>query len=202
MHRNANGLGSQTVVANRLQAVTKRRVHQAAQDHKHQQRDAQGIPSRRLPKQIKFKAAQHRAHDHALQTIGATGEPVEFVGQLLQDERHTQGDHDAGQVRAAQHAQAANSAQHRRDQHGDQQAQHGIGVQVFGKQGRGVSAHAKKRRMAQRHDAAVAQNQIERHGEQGNDGDFADEQRMSGHQPRQRQQQRPQGRFPPPRLCQ
>ena len=66
---------------------------------------------------------------------------------------------------------------------GDEQADDRVGHNVLGEQRRRIRAEAEERCVAERDDAGVAEDQVERDGEEGHDGDVVEEQRL----PRQEQ---------------
>ena len=96
-----------------------------------------------------------------MQAICAACEPVKLVGQLQQQQRNTERDHQPGQVTAAQHGQAAQPTQQGRHTDGDCQANQWIRHHELGEQRRRVGSHTEKRRMSKRHNAAVTQHEVE-----------------------------------------
>jgi hypothetical protein len=153
---------------------TKRRQHKQRQQH------GDRIAGCRAPAQVKLKAAQQRPHHHALQTVGTAGEPVQLVSQFHQNQSNAQGHHQAGQIGATQNSGTAQGAQNGGCQHAHQQTQQRIGHHQLGKQGRRIGTHAKKSGVPQRHDAGVAQNQIQRQRKQRHHGNLIDDQGMAG----------------------
>ena len=171
-------------------------MHESAQQQKKYQADRHRVPGGGAAVEVELKTAQHRGHHHTLQAIRTARQPIELVGQLQQDQRHAQGHHKAGQVRAAHDGQAAHSAQYGRHGRRDQQADEWIGHHQLGKQRGGICAGAKEGGMPERDDAGVTQHQIERDCKQRHDRDFADQQRMAGHYQRRQQRQQPEHWLP------
>ncbi|MCY1543237.1 hypothetical protein D9M68_790450 [compost metagenome] len=171
-------------------------MHQPARQQKTHQQHRDRVSRGHLPVQIELEAAQQRPHDHALQAVGTAGEPVELVGQLEQDQRETQRDHDAGEIGAAHDGERAESAEcgGRRGAH--HQTHHRVGVDVFGKQRRAVRPEAQEGRMAQGDDAGVAQDQVQRDRKQRDDGDLVDDQRVLLEQPGRGQRGQPEHGLP------
>ena len=66
-----------------------------------------------------------------------------------------------------------------------------------GEQRRGVGAEAEEGGVAERDDAGVAEDQVERHGEQGDDGDLVEQQRVPRQQQPRERQRRQQRELPP-----
>ena len=189
--RNTDGHGAQPVVANGHQRSTQRRLRHAPEQHKEKQQHAQGIVGRGLAGQVKLEAAQDGPHHHSLQTIGAAGQPVELVGQLHENQAQAQRDHQAREVAAAQNRQRGHQAQQRGRRNADRQADQRVGHDVFGKQRRRITAQAEEGRVAQRDNAGVTQDDVQRNSEQRHDGDFIDDQGMAGGEHRRRKCQQP-----------
>ena len=171
-------------------------MHKTPCQHKQRQQDSQRIPGSGLTVQVKLEPPQQRAHHHTLQTVRAAREPVEFVGQLHQDQRHAQRDHEPRQIGAAQDGQRTDCAQQGGTYSAKNQSGQGVGHHMLGKQGRGIGAKTQKRRMAQGHDAGVAQHQVKRHRKQGDDGHLIDDQGMTGQCKRQDKRHQPDQGLP------
>ena len=196
--RNADGLGAPPVVADRPQRDAEGRTHQPAQRHEQQQRDRQRIPGRRAAIEIEGEATGQRAHRHALQAVGAAGHAGQGVGEFEQQRGGAQRHHQARQVAAAQHARAGEGAAAGRQRRRQRQAGQRVGRQVLGAQSRRVGADAEERRVAQRHDAGIPEDEIEREREQRDDGDLAHQRRLQGQHGGQRQGQGPGRDLPGP----
>ena len=201
VHMNANRHRTQSVIAHRHQGGTPGRMNHTTRQHKQQQQHRQRIPSSGLPHQIELKTPQHRPEHHALQAIGATGQPVQLVGQLQQDQSHAQRHHQARQIAAAQNRHRAQRTQTRCRHGAHQQTHQGVRHHQLGKQRGSVCAKPQKGCMPQRHDAGITQHQIERHTEQGHDGNLVQDQGMLGQAPRCRKGNRPKQRLPRLEAC-
>jgi hypothetical protein len=160
-HRNADGHRAQPVVAHGHQRGAERRMHQAPRQQEDHQQHGERVPRRRLAHQVEFKAAQQGSHGHPLQAVGTTGQPVQLVGQFQQQQGHAQRDHEPGQVRPAHDGERADCAQRRRCHDADRQAHQRIGHHMLGKQRRRIGPETEKGRVAQRHDAGVAQDEVQ-----------------------------------------
>ena len=123
------------------------------------------------------------AHHHALQAVGAAGQPVELVGQLVAGSSATPSV-TISRVRSVPRRIStlvtSPSSAPTRDRDG--QADQRVGHHVLGEQRRGVGAEAEERGMAERDDAGVAEHQVERHREQRDDRDLVEQQRLRGQQ--------------------
>jgi hypothetical protein len=86
--------------------------------------------------------------------------------------------HQSREVGAAQHEHAAQRTQQRRGDDRHPQADQRVGHHVLGEERGHVSPEAEEGRMAQRDDAGEAEDQVERHREQRQDGDLVEQQRM------------------------
>ncbi len=131
-----------------------------------------------------------------MQTVGAACEPVQLVGQLPKNQGDPKRHHEPGEIGPAQNGGTAQRAQDAGHGHAYQQTQERIGHHQLGKQRRRIRAHAKESSMPERHNAGVTQNQIQRQGEQGDDGNLVDDQRVVGQQQGRGQRQQPQRVLP------
>ena len=66
------------------------------QEQHEQRRQAVGVGG--AADEIEVEAAEQRPDDHALQAVGAAGEPVELVGELVQHQRDAERHHQAREV--------------------------------------------------------------------------------------------------------
>ena len=86
--RQADARRAQPVVAQRLQRVAERRVHQAPADQQRRRSARPACRRRRCGRarsNSKRRRRQQRAHHDALQAVGAAGQPVELVGEFVED---------------------------------------------------------------------------------------------------------------------
>ena len=171
---------------------------------KQQEQHGQGVDVSRVPIQVEAKEPEHRRNVHALEPVGAAGDAGKLVGDLAQHQRDAKGHHQAGQIGAAQHQEARDEADDRRQCAGDQKRQHGLGDEpVFRKQPRCISTDAEKRGLTERNDPGIAEDEIEREREQTEDGGLGQDQMPAGEKKDCRDHRQPecdlQGR--PARAC-
>ena len=153
-------------------------MHQAPREQKAHEQNRHRIRRGGARAEVKCKTPEQRAHHHALQAVGPAGEAVETVGQFQQHEGHAHGDHEAREVGSAHDHRAGDEAEQTARCACHDQAGERVGQHPFGKQTCRIGTRTEEGRMAKRDDAGVAQDQIEREGEQGQDGDFVDQRRM------------------------
>ena len=162
-HRQADARRAQPVVAQRLQRDAERRVDEAARDEEDEREHDQRVGVGGSPGEIEVEAFQRReghrdrAHDDALQAVGAAGQPVELVGELVEDRGDAERHHQPRQVAAAQDEDARHQAEERARGDRDDQADDRIGHHVLREQRRRVRAEAEERGVAERDDAGVAE---------------------------------------------
>ena len=172
----------------------------APRQQKPDQAERERVIRCRKAAQVKFKSPQHRAHHHALQAIGAAGEPVELVCQFIEDQRHAERHHQPCQVAAAQNGEAADKTERGGEHGGEYQPERRVRHDMFGKQRCGVGPKPEKRRVAERDDAGVSQHQIERHREQRDDRNLVHHQGMARRQHRRGEHQYQYDEFPCSRM--
>jgi hypothetical protein len=98
---------------------------------------------------------------------------------LVEHGRHAEGDHEPREVGATHDEHAAQRAQHRGAGDGHRQAHQRVGHHVLGEKRRGVGPEAEEGRVAERHDAGVAEDQVEREREEREDRDLVEQQRVA-----------------------
>ena len=139
--------------------------------------------------EIELEVAEQRLHHDALQAVGAAGDR-ELVGDLAQHQRDAERHHQAREVRAAQHQEAGDEAEHHRGETRGEQRQHRLlDDAVLGEDAGEIGAETEEGRMAERHDAGVAEHEIERDGEQAEDRDLGEDQ-MLGREEKDRRKRR------------
>jgi hypothetical protein len=159
------------------------------QEQDEQRREAVGIGG--AAGEVEVELAEQRPHHHALQPVGAAGPLRQGIGCFVQHQRDGQGHHQARKVAAAQHQQAGDRAQHGGDRHGDGHAQQRIGGDELAEQAGGIGARAEEGGVAERDDAGIAQDQVEREREQGEDRHLVQQQVLA-----RRQEERGEGQQP------
>ena len=127
------------------------------------------------PAEVELEAPEQRPHDHALQAVGAAGEPVEACWPALAGSSATPSV-TISRVRSVPRRTSALVTRPSTPAASVPTASptQRVGHHVLGEQRRGVGADAEERRVAERHDAGVTQDQIERHREQREDRDLVD----------------------------
>jgi colicin import membrane protein len=184
------------------------RLHEAAREDEDEREDDERIRVRGPPREVEREARERRPgdrerpHRDALQAVGAAGEPVELVGELVEDRGDAERHHQPRQVAAAQDEGARREAEQRARRDRDDEADERVGHHVLREQRRGVGAEAEERGVAERDDAGVAEDEVERDREQGDDRDLVEQQRLAGQQqPRQRQRGEERDLPPAPARC-
>ena len=175
-------------------------MHEASSDVQRERKHHQRVAVRGAPGEVEIEAAERRhqrAHDDALQPVGTAGDVVELVGQLVEDGGDAERHHQPRQVGAAQDEQAGDGAEHGAGTNGYGEADERIGHGVLGEQRRRVGAEAEERGVAKRDDAGIAEDEVERDREQGDDGDLVEQQRTARQQQPRQRQCREQRQLPP-----
>ncbi len=122
----------------------------------------------------------------------------EAVGELAQQQRDAERHHQPRQVGAAHDEKRGDEAEHHGGKARDQQRQHRLVDDVMQRQqARRIGADAEERRVAERDDAGIAQDQIEREHEQREPGDLGQDQVAVREQQDRHQRQRPEQHLAP-----
>src|SRR3546814_7838825 len=85
-----------------------------------------GVDISDLAVHIELENTQHRFDHNSWQSIHATGEARELVGELIQHERHPQRHYQARQIIAAQQQEAAEKPDYASEDRRDHQTKQGI----------------------------------------------------------------------------
>ena len=134
--------------------------------------------------EIEAKQAEDRRDGDALQPVGTAGEIGIAVGHLAQHQRDAERDHESRQVGAAQHQKARDKAERGRNHAAeDQRDDRLVDDAVFGDEAGEISGKSEKRCLAQRDDAGITENEIERQREQRQDRRILHDQIFAGEQP-------------------
>ena len=142
-------------------------MHKAPRQPEHDEQHGHAVPIGRLAVEIEGEHAEHRLDVHALQAVDAAGEIGQLVGRLVEHHRNAEGHHQSRQVGPAQHQEAGEETRCGGHQRGACQAQQRVAPAVLGHQSRGIGAEPEERGMAERDDAGIAEDQVERHRKQG-----------------------------------
>ena len=111
--------------------------------------------------------AEDLAHLDALQPVDAAGDVGGAVGDLEEQQADPHGDHQPGELTAAQQQKAAEIAGRPGDHPGRQQAAQRLPPAVGRQQTRRVGAQAEEGGVSQGHDPPVAEDQVEADGRDG-----------------------------------
>ena len=180
MHRRAERRHAHGVLLDARQAPAERRMDEPARNPEHREQDGERVKIRGRADHVEAEQAEHRLHLDALQAVGAAGPTRQLVGRLEHHQADADGHHQTRQVGAAQHEKAGDEARQRREDERGDEADDRIGNAVLGEQARAVRTDAEERGVAERDDAGVAEDQVEREREQGDDRDLAQQQMVLG----------------------
>ena len=172
--RRADRRHAHRVLADAAQRQAERRIDQPPRHQEEHEQHDQRVPVGGVAVEIEPEQAEQRPHPHALQAVGAAGEPARAVGGLEQQEPEAERDHDQRQM-----AEARDDEAHQHSRAGPRQCPRSskpgerLAPAALGDEARGVGAEAEERGVAERDDAGVAEDQIERQREQRGDRDLA-----------------------------
>ena len=168
--------GPQRIAFDRAQRQPERRIDDAARDQEQHEQHDQAVDVGGAAEDIEREVAEHRLHHDALKAVGAAGD-LEPIGDLAQHEGDAERHHQARQVGAAQHQEAGDESEHRRGKPGRKQRQQRLlDDPVLRENSRHIGAEAEERRMTERDDAGVAEDEVERDREQAEDRDLGQDQ--------------------------
>ena len=176
----ANGRHAPPAFPYALQRQAERRIDHAAQHHEEDEQHNQAVDVRRLSVQVELEYAQQFAHHHAGQAVDAAGDERCLVGGLEQHQANAQRYHQPGQVLPAHDQKADQVAGQRGHRCGNEQPADRLAPAMHGQQACGVCPQAEESGMAQRDNAGVAEDQVERQREQADDHDLADQDQVAG----------------------
>src|SRR5712691_750116 len=199
VHGNADGGSAQRIGLHRAERKPEGRIDDAAREQKEdeQHREAVGIGG--VAEHIEAKPPEQRVDDDALQAVGAAGQPVIAVAELAQHERDAKRHHDAGEIRDAQDEEARHETKRGGRHPGDQQRERGLADELVLRQEAGaIGAESEERRLAERDDAGIAENEIEREREQAEDRDLGENQVAAGKEENRREGGDPEDDFGKP----
>ena len=133
----------------------------------HQERHGERIEEAGLAEHVEHEVSEDRLHLDALQAVGAAGDVREALGQRLQQQRDAERHHQPRQVDTADDEKAREEAEHHGGKARHDQRDHGlVDDAVQRKEPRAIGADAEEGGVAERDDAGIAEDQIERHREQ------------------------------------
>ena len=156
-------------------------MHDAPRQQEQQEQHDKAIEEAGLAEHVEREQAQDRLHLDALQPVGAAGDVGEAFRQRLQQQRDAERHHQPGQIDAADHQETGEKADHRGDEAGNDQRNHRLGDDaVQRKQPGAIGADAEECGVAERDDAGIAEDQIERQREQRQPHDIGHDQIAGG----------------------
>ena len=180
------------VLANAAQREPERRAHDAARNHEHQEQHAEAVKIRGAAAKIERVQAEELSHRHAGQAVRAAGDRRELVRRLEQHETDAKRHHQAREVGAAHDKKAGCESEDRGGQTSEQESADRLAPAMDGEQSGGIGANPEERRMPERNDAGVAQDQIKRNREQSRDQDLAAEHAVIRKDEERRKRQQPE----------
>jgi hypothetical protein len=180
------------VLADAAQREAERRRDQPAHHQEHQKQHGERIGVADVAPEIEREVSEQRPHPHALQAIGAAGEPMRAVRSLGEQQAEAERDHDQGEMAEARDDEAREIAEQPGRGAGDQEPGQRLAPAPLRDQARGIGAEAEEGRMAERHDASVAEDEVEREREQRRDGDLARQLQVARGDPERQQRGEPE----------
>src|SRR5215831_8480927 len=148
-------------------------MDQPPRNQKNNKQQRQRIGVGRVAVKIEAKAAEDRPGVNALHPVGAAGEPARAVGDLLKQQGKSERQHDQGQMAEARDDETRQIAENAGGERRKDEPRQRLAEAPFGQQSRRVSADAEIGGVAERDDAAKAEDQIERQRKQRGDRDLA-----------------------------
>jgi len=186
---------SDRVLANSSQSETERRVDQSPRHQEEDEQNHERIGVGGGAVEIELEDAEELPHAHALQTIGAAGQPARAVGRLGEQQAKAERDHDQREVAKARDDETRDISEQAGSRGGDHQTGQRLAPAPFRNQARGVGGKAEIGGMAERHDAGITENEIERQREQRRDGDLARQHEVVGSEHERKQRCEPERNF-------
>ena len=191
--RNAERAGAQPVFAQSPQRKAERRLHdpprQRERREQHRQTVERGVA---LAGEADRKQMEYR-REFEVQSVGAAGRPGIAIGEFAEHQADAERHHQARQIGAAQHERRGREAEEASHEAGENEPDERIADATARQNRRAIGADSEKRGMAERENAGIAEDQIERHREQAGDQDFIDQQRARGQREDQQDEQDPEG---------
>ena len=200
VHRQADAGGAQPVVAQRLQREAERRMDEAARDQQARRPARPACRRRRRGRRGRTRSAPNGVSGPITTPCRPSAPPVSQSSLLASSYRiEATPSVTISRVRSVPRriSTLVASAEQRAARDRDGQADQRIGHHVLGEQRRGVRAEAEERGVAERDDAGVAEDQVERDREQREDRDLVEQQRMRRQQQPRQRQRREQRQLPP-----
>ena len=128
-----------------------------------------------MAEDIELEAAEDRRDLDALQAVRTPCQPAGLVRDLARHGGDAERDHQARQVAAAQHEEARREGEYRPGGRPGEQPADRLARDELGEQPGPVRAGAEERRLPERHDARIAEDQVDRQDEQPEARDLVEE---------------------------
>jgi hypothetical protein len=145
-----------------------------------------------LAVEVEPEHAEDRVDLHAREPVRPAGEPAGLVGDLQQDRRDREREHEQRQRLGAQDDRAGGQPEQRRHAGGRRELQERLRhAELRAQDSRGIGAEPEERAVAERDDAGVAEDQVERQREQDEDQDARPERQVLRQQEESRQREHP-----------
>ena len=149
-----------------------RRIDQPPHQQPAEEERDQAIDESRLAEDVELEEPEDRIGLHAGEAVGAAGEPGRLVRDFEQDRGDGKREHQQRQRFGSENHGAGRDAEQRGHHRRGDQLQERIGDAVFrAEDAGGIGAEAEERAVAERDDAGVAEDQIERQREEDVDQD-------------------------------
>ena len=148
--------------------------------HEEHERHDQRVDVRRPAVETKGEQAEKLPHRHAGEAVDATGDERRLVRGLEQHQSDAERHHQPCEILPPDDEEADGESRQRRHGRGGDEARQRLAPAVHGKQAGRIGAETEEGRVAQRDDAGVAEDEVERNREQSGDQDLAAEHQMTG----------------------
>ncbi len=175
------------IFADAAQRQAEARMDQPPRAQEHHEQHGERIAVGGVAVEVEIETAEQRPDVHALQPVAAAGQPARAVGRLLQQQAEAERDHDQRQMPKARDHEARGVAEQSGGGGADDEPGQRLAPDEFREQAGGIGGGAEKGGVAERDDAGIAEDEIEREREQRGDRDLAGELEI-GRQEEKRQQ--------------
>ena len=128
------------VLADAAQGKPERRVDQPPRHQEGQKQNDERIGVGGIAVEIEFEHADELPHPHALQAVGAAGQPASAVGRLGEQQAEAERDHDQSEVAEAGDDETREISEHAGGGGRDHQPGERLAPAPFRNQSRGVGA--------------------------------------------------------------
>ena len=173
-------------------------MHDHPRQQEQHEQHCERIEEAGLAEHVEGEHAEDRLDVDPLQAVGAAGDVGEALRQRFHQQCDAERDHQPRQVGAADHKEAGGEAEHRGGQAGHDQRQHRlIDEAVHRQQAGAIGADAEEGGVAQRDNAGIAEDQVERQREQRQPQDLGHDQIARRECQSDRQHDDPEGELAP-----